>query len=48
MIQERQTYAVRATIHDEGKLLYTSTNLIRDLTREAPSDNVDILMQKVG
>ena len=48
-IQDRMTYAVRASIRDcTGKLLWISDTHTPVLTRGAPSDNVDICVRSVS
>ena len=46
-IVERNTYAVRATITEGGKLTWTSTKRYPVLTRGAPTDNVEIIVEQV-
>jgi uncharacterized lipoprotein YbaY len=46
-ILDRNTYAVRATITEGGKLTWTSTQRYPVLTRGAPVDNVEILVEQV-
>jgi len=47
-IDERYTYAVRATIRDGDKLLFTSTQAYLVITRGNPTSGIEILMQQVG
>jgi len=46
-IDARNTYAVRATITEGGKLSWTSTQRVPVLTRGAPVDNVEISVEQV-
>ena len=46
-IVERNSYAVRATITEGGKLTWTSTKRYPVLTRGAPTDNVEIIVEQV-
>ncbi len=46
-IVERNTYAVRATITEGGKLTWTSTQRYPVLTRGAPVDDVEIIVEQV-
>ena len=46
-IVERNTYAVRATITEGGKLTWTSTKRYPVLTQSAPTDNVEITVEQV-
>ena len=46
-IEERNTYAVRATITEGGKLAWTSTRRYAVLTRGSPTDNVEIIVEQV-
>jgi putative lipoprotein len=46
-INEKNTYAVRATIKDGDKLLFTSTTHIPVITRGAPTSNVEIIVEPV-
>jgi len=47
-IDARNTYAVRATIKDGGKLLFTSTTHIPVITNGAPTSNVEIIVEPVA
>jgi len=47
-IDAKYTYAVRATITEGGKLTWTSTQRYPVLTRNAPVDNVEILVEQVS
>lgn len=47
-IKEQNTYAVRATITEGGQLTWTSTTRNPVLTRGAPMDNVEIVVQQVS
>jgi uncharacterized lipoprotein YbaY len=48
-IEERFTYAVRARITDaSGRLLFITTTMNRVLTRGAPTDGVELVLQRVG
>ena len=46
-IKEPNTYAVRATITEGGKLTWTSTKRYPVLTRGAPVDNIEIIVEQV-
>ena len=46
-IDAKNTYAVRATITEGGKLTWTSTKRYPVLTRGAPTDNVEIIVEQV-
>jgi putative lipoprotein len=46
-IDERNTYAVRATIKDGDQLLFTSTTHIPVITRGAPTRDVEIVVEPV-
>ena len=48
MIDPTHTYAVRATIKDGDKLLFTSTQSYPVITNGAPTSNVEIIVQPVG
>ena len=48
MIDPRNTYAVRATIKDGDKLLFTSTQHIPVITNGAPTSNVEIVVEPVA
>jgi uncharacterized lipoprotein YbaY len=45
-IKEQNTYAVRATIAEGGVLTWTSTKRYSVLTRGAPTDNVEIIVEQ--
>lgn len=45
-IDQRFTYTVRATIEDGGRLLYTSTQAYPVITRGAPTNGVEIMVQQ--
>ena len=47
-IDAKNTYAVRATITEGGKLTWTSTQRYPVLTRGAPVDNVEIIVEQVS
>ena len=47
-IDAKNTYAVRATITEGGKLTWTSTKRYPVLTRGAPVDNVEIIVEQVS
>ncbi|MCU0503999.1 MAG: YbaY family lipoprotein [Anaerolineae bacterium] len=47
-IDQRNTYAVRATIRDGDKLLFTSTQAHLVITRGNPTSGIEIVMQQVG
>jgi uncharacterized lipoprotein YbaY len=47
-IDERNTYAVRATIKDGDQLLFTSTTHIPVITRGAPTTDVEIIVEPVA
>jgi LPXTG-motif cell wall-anchored protein len=47
-IDERFTYAVRATVRDGDKLLFTSTQSYPVITRGKPTSGIEIVMQQVG
>jgi putative lipoprotein len=47
-IDQRNTYAVRATIRDGDKLLFTSTQQYPVITRGNPTSGIEIVMQQVG
>jgi len=47
-IDEKNTYAVRATIKDGDRLLFTSTQLYPVITRGAPTSNVEIIVEPVA
>ena len=47
-IDAKNTYAVRATITEGGKLTWTSTKRYAVLTRGAPVDNVEIIVEQVS
>jgi uncharacterized lipoprotein YbaY len=47
-IDEKNTYAVRATIKDGDQLLFTSTSHIPVITRGAPTSNVEIIVEPVA
>jgi putative lipoprotein len=47
-IDEKNTYAVRATIRDGDKLLFTSTQRYPVITRGAPTSGIEIVVQAVG
>jgi uncharacterized lipoprotein YbaY len=47
-IDAKNTYAVRATITEGGKLTWTSTQRYPVLTRNAPVDNVEIIVEQVS
>lgn len=47
-IVERNTYAVRARITEDGQLTWTSTQQHPVLTRGAPVDNVEIIVERVA
>jgi uncharacterized lipoprotein YbaY len=46
-IDAKNTYAVRATITEDGKLTWTSTKRYPVLTRGAPVDGVEIIVEQV-
>jgi len=46
-IDAKNTYTVRATITEDGKLTWTSTKRYPVLTRSAPVDNVEIIVEQV-
>ncbi|MFN8498564.1 MAG: YbaY family lipoprotein [Anaerolineae bacterium] len=48
VIEDFRTYSVRATIKDGGKLIYTSTQMYRAITRGAPTSGIEIMVQPVG
>ena len=47
-IDEKYTYAVRATVRDGDKLLFTSTQQYPVITRGKPTSGIEIVMQQVG
>ena len=47
-IDTKNTYAVRATITEGGQLTWTSTKRYPVLTRGAPDDNVEIIVEQVS
>ena len=47
-IDQRNTYAVRATIRDGDKLLFTSTQAYPVMTRGNPTSGIEIVVQQVG
>jgi putative lipoprotein len=47
-ITPRNTYVVRATIKDGGKLLFTSTTINPVITNGAPTSNVEIIVEPVA
>jgi putative lipoprotein len=47
-IDEKNTYAVRATIKDGDQLLFTSTKHIPVITRGAPTSGVEIIVEPVA
>ena len=47
-IDQRNTYAVRATIRDGDKLLFTSTQQYPVITRGNPTSGIEIVVQSVG
>jgi uncharacterized lipoprotein YbaY len=47
-IDAKNTYAVRATITEGSKLTWTSTKRYAVLTRGAPTDNVEIIVERVS
>jgi uncharacterized lipoprotein YbaY len=47
-IDAKNTYAVRATITEGGKLTWTSTQRYPVLTQSAPVDNVEIIVEQVS
>jgi uncharacterized lipoprotein YbaY len=46
-IEPRNSYAVRATITEGGRLTWTSTRHHGVLTRDEPTDNVEIIVEQV-
>jgi len=46
-IDERFTYAVRATIAVDGKLMFTTTTRYAVITRDNPTE-VELVLEKVG
>ncbi|MFN8483320.1 MAG: YbaY family lipoprotein [Anaerolineae bacterium] len=48
VIEDFRTYQLRATIKDNGRLIYTSTQVYRVITRGAPTSGIEITVQPVG
>ncbi len=46
-IDERMSYAVQARISSGGKLMFTTTEMIPVITRDAPIEGVQVLVQRV-
>ncbi|MFN8473678.1 MAG: YbaY family lipoprotein [Anaerolineae bacterium] len=47
-IQDNHRYSVRATIKEDGKLTYTSTQSYPVITMGAPTSGIEIMVQPVG
>ena len=46
-VDERMSYAIQARIESGGELMFTTTEMIPVITRDAPTEDVQVLVQRV-